>query len=176
VTGYPGVGAPGAIGAPGATGATGTFTGKALAGPTGPTGNGAPGATGPAGPAGGFGACVNVIKSNKAPGSGWYTGMPSVQLIALCPTGYTGTGGGVQCDVGGYSGSWSVPQKDTSSADASGHNPVNGWVGNCGTGSTTIYAVCCPACPSCTQSTDYGSYGSYGSGGPPPPPPPPPGL
>jgi hypothetical protein len=108
----------------------------------------------------------------------WYTGLPSTQQTAVCPTGYTGTGGGVQCIAGGYTGSWSVPSFDSSSTDSAGHNPVNGWTGACGNGATLVIAVCCPACPSCSSSTDYGyGYGSYSqpaSGGDIPPPPPPP--
>jgi hypothetical protein len=102
----------------------------------------------------------------------WYNGMASTTQQAACPNGYTGTGGGVQCQAGGYVGSWAIPVQDASSTDTLGHHPVIGWSGACATGPTTTIAVCCPACPSCTQSNDYGSYSS-GSGDLPPPPPPP---
>jgi len=158
---------PGATGPPGPPGA---FTGIGAFGPTGPTGAGVPGATGATGPAGGFGACVEV---NNSAVSG--------QVTALCPTGYTGTAGGVQCQKGGYASSWGVPSM-SSAVDSKGHHLVNGWIGACGSNYPTIViAVCCPPCPTCTQG--YGSYGSYGSNygsaygtttssNPPPPPPP----
>jgi hypothetical protein len=114
---------------------------------------------------------VEVIQKQ----TGWYNGMQSTKQTAVCPGGYTGTGGGVQCDAGGYTASWSVPSFEASSQDSNGHPLVNGWQGQCGTGATTTIAVCCPACPTCTQENNYGSYSSYTSGGgdaPPPPPPP----
>jgi hypothetical protein len=147
-----------------------------LTGPTGPTGEGIPGATGATGPAGGFGACIEVVQRQ----TGWYNGMASTTQQAVCPYGYTGTGGGVKCDQGGYYGSWAVPSFDASASDNAGHNPVNGWQGACGTGATTIIAVCCPACPSCTEGNNYGAYTPYtpegGQNPPPPPPPPPPAM
>jgi hypothetical protein len=103
--------------------------------------------------------------------------MPSSQQTAVCASGYTGTGGGVKCQGGGYGSSWSVPYMDPSSTDSNGRPLVSGWTGACGIGPTTVLAVCCPACPDCT-SQNYGSYGSYGSGSSPsnPPPPPPPAF
>jgi hypothetical protein len=86
--------------------------------------------------------------------------MPSATQTAVCASGYTGTGGGVRCQAGGYIGSWSVPYMDPSAADGSGHPLVLGWTGACNSGPTTVLAVCCPACPDCTTQ-NYGSYSQY---------------